>query len=125
MRLPTPTEPVKLIAFTSRCWMMPSPTTEPRPMTRLNTPAGMPLREMMSAIAHAQPGTRSAGLMTTQVAVRQRRCNLPRRNRDREIPRRDEANNTDRSASYLNANVGPHRRDRLTRQTQAFTGEEL
>ena len=44
---------------------MTSPTTEPRPITRLNTPAGMPARARMSAIAQAQPGTRSAGLNTT------------------------------------------------------------
>ena len=36
-------------------------------MTRLNTPAGIPLRLMISAIAQAQPGTRSAGLNTTQL----------------------------------------------------------
>ena len=66
-RLPTSTEPVKLIASTSGVVARISPTTEPRPITRLNTPFGMPLREMISASAHAQPGTRSAGLNTTQL----------------------------------------------------------
>src|ERR1700722_12217381 len=46
---------------------MASPTMEPRPMTRLNTPAGIPERTMMSARAQAEPGTRSAGLNTTQL----------------------------------------------------------
>src|SRR3989449_11392174 len=47
--------------------MMASPTTAPRPMTRLNTPAGRPERLRMSASAQPQPGTRSAGLNTTQL----------------------------------------------------------
>src|SRR5256885_1648972 len=47
--------------------MMASPTTAPRPMTRLNTPAGRPQRLRMSASAQPQPGTRSAGLNTTQL----------------------------------------------------------
>jgi len=46
---------------------MASPTTAPRPMTRLNTPAGRPERLRMSASAQPQPGTRSAGLNTTQL----------------------------------------------------------
>ena len=44
-----------------------SPITLPRPITRLNTPGGMPERLMISASAQAQPGTRSAGLSTTQL----------------------------------------------------------
>src|SRR2546421_11684766 len=46
---------------------MAPPTTAPRPMTRLNTPAGRPERLRMSASAQPQPGTRSAGLNTTQL----------------------------------------------------------
>ena len=60
-----PTKPVKLIAATSGSFTSVSPTMEPRPITRLNTPAGMPARAKMSASAHAQPGTRSAGFITT------------------------------------------------------------
>ncbi len=62
---PVSTEPVKEIAFTSRESSSVCPTTEPRPMTRLNTPFGRPEREMISAKAQAEPGTRSAGLNTT------------------------------------------------------------
>ena len=65
--LPVGTEPVKLIASTSGEVTIASPTTEPRPMTRLNTPGGRAVREMISASAHAHPGTRSAGLNTTQL----------------------------------------------------------
>ena len=67
MREPTPTEPVKLSALTPAWLTSASPTTLPRPITRLNTPGGMPEREMISASAQAQPGTMSAGLRTTQL----------------------------------------------------------
>ena len=36
-------------------------------MTRLNTPSGSPASAMISASAQAEPGTRSAGLRTTQL----------------------------------------------------------
>ena len=62
---PVDTEPVKVMALTSRDFSSVSPTTEPRPMTRLKTPEGMPARTMISDRAWAEPGTRSAGLKTT------------------------------------------------------------
>jgi len=64
---PVSTEPVKLIASTRGSLTRASPTTLPRPITRLNAPLGSPAREMISAIAQAEPGTRSAGLNTTQL----------------------------------------------------------
>ena len=67
MRFPVATEPVKLIASMPGWSMIACPTTEPLPITRLKTPAGSPARLMMSASAQAQPGTRSAGLNTTQL----------------------------------------------------------
>ncbi|MDT4865178.1 hypothetical protein FQZ97_999660 [compost metagenome] len=67
MLRPTPTEPVKLMPSTRTSLTMASPTTRPLPITRLNTPAGNPAREMISASAQALPGTRSAGLNTTQL----------------------------------------------------------
>ena len=66
MRRPTPTDPVKLMAWTPEWRTSASPMTLPRPITRLNTPAGIPEREMISASAHAEAGTMSAGLRTTQ-----------------------------------------------------------
>ena len=59
-----PTEPVKVIASTSLWSSIACPTTEPRPITRLNTPFGTPARTMTRP-AWAEPGTRSAGLKTT------------------------------------------------------------
>ena len=65
--LPTATEPVKLTASISGELERISPSTEPRPITRLNTPGGTPALLMISVSAQAQPGTRSAGLNTTQL----------------------------------------------------------
>ena len=62
---PVPTEPVKLSAATSGSFTRTSPTTDPRPITRLNTPAGMPAFARISVSAQAHPGTRSAGFITT------------------------------------------------------------
>ncbi|SUV85841.1 Uncharacterised protein [Bordetella pertussis] len=64
-RRPVATEPVKLMALTRRSSRIAWPTTLPRPITRLNTPAGRPARLRISASAQALPGTRSAGLNTT------------------------------------------------------------
>ncbi|MCY1185846.1 hypothetical protein D9M73_266620 [compost metagenome] len=44
-----------------------SPTLRPGPISMLNTPAGKPAREMISARAQAEEGTSSAGLNTTQL----------------------------------------------------------
>ncbi|MDF2972543.1 MAG: hypothetical protein K0R61_2993 [Microvirga sp.] len=64
-RRPVGTEPVKEMAETLGLCSMASPTTEPLPITRLNTPAGTPARMMISESAWAEPGTSSAGLNTT------------------------------------------------------------
>jgi hypothetical protein len=64
---PVSTEPVKLTPRTFGERTMALPTCDPEPITRLNTPAGIPERAMMSASAQPQPGTRSAGLNTTQL----------------------------------------------------------
>ena len=62
---PVSTEPVKVTASTlgwsSSAW----PTVDPRPMTRLKTPAGRPASAMISASACAEAVARSAGLNTT------------------------------------------------------------
>ncbi|MNN43746.1 hypothetical protein D3C81_1579980 [compost metagenome] len=63
---PVPVEPVNVKARTFLDFAKTSPTFEPGPMTRLNTPEGSaPARTIISASAHALPGTRSAGLKTT------------------------------------------------------------
>ena len=65
------------------------------------------------------------GLEHDGVAVRERGRDLPRRNRDRKVPRRDEADDADRLARHLDVDAGPHRRQLLAREAQHFAGEEL
>ena len=93
-------------------------------MTRLNTPAGKPARLMISASAQALPGTRSAGLMTTQLPYASAGRDLPGRNGDRKIPGRDQADHTQRLARDFHADAGAHRGQQLARLAQAFAGEE-
>ena len=64
---PVCTEPVKLMPAMRLSASMAAPTSDPRPITRLKTPFGRPARLMISDSAQALPGTRSAGLKTTQL----------------------------------------------------------
>ena len=84
----------------------PAPTTEPRPITRLNTPGGRParledLRERPGAARHEV-----GGLEHHAVAVGERRRDLPGRDRDREVPRRDHADHAERLARDLDVDAG-------------------
>src|ERR1700712_548935 len=63
---PTSRDPVKLTASIPGDDASAGPSCEPAPITRLSTPTGSPARCMMSANAHGDPGTNSAGLNTTQ-----------------------------------------------------------
>ena len=124
-RCPVATEPVKVIASTYLWSSIAWPTTEPRPMTRLNTPFGAPARTMISASACAEPGTRSAGLKTTRIAIGERGGDLPGGNREREIPRRDDADDAERLARHLDVDVRPNAGEFLAGDAQRFAGEEV
>ena len=64
-RLPARVEPVKE-TLSTRGWVaIASPTTGPRPVTRLKTPAGTPASWMISARMKALIGATSLGLSTT------------------------------------------------------------
>ena len=64
-RLPAPFEPVNEIMSTSGCEEIASPMTEPRPLTRLKTPAGRPISWKMSASAYEMKGASTLALSTT------------------------------------------------------------
>ena len=64
-RFPARVEPVNDTMSTSGCVASASPTTGPRPLTRLNTPAGKPISSMISARMNALTGATSDGLSTT------------------------------------------------------------
>ena len=59
------------------------------------------------------------------IAVAERRRDLPGRDGDREVPRRDDADHAHRLARHLDADARTHRRHALTRKAQRLTGEEL
>ena len=63
---PTSRDPVKLIASIPATEASAAPSFAPGPMTRLSTPVGSPARWTMSASAHGDAGTSSAGLKITQ-----------------------------------------------------------
>src|SRR3954453_7745069 len=65
-RLPARVEPVNETMSTSGCAAIASPTTGPRPGTRLKTPAGRPPSWTISASTNAFSGVTSDGFTTTQ-----------------------------------------------------------
>ena len=123
---PVPTEPVKVMALTSRA-------VEHR-LADHRAPAHDEVEHALGQAGAVQdvddaprrsPGTRSAGLKTTRVAVGQRRRDLPGRDGDREIPRRDDADDADRLAGDLDADARAHRGHDLAGEAQRLAGEEL
>jgi hypothetical protein len=59
------------------------------------------------------------------IAVTQRRRDLPGRDRNREIPGRNDADDANRLTSHLDLDAGPHTRDLLAHQPQRLAGEEI
>ena len=63
-------------------------------------------------------------LQDDAIAVGERRGDFPRWNGNGKIPRRDQPDDANRLARYLDVDTGPHRRDFVTGEAQAFTGKE-
>ena len=103
----------------------PAPTTEPRPITRLNTPVGRPARRDDLDERPGRARHEVGRLEHHGVAVAERRRDLPGRDRDREIPRRDQADDAERLARDLDVDAGAHGGELLAGQPQRFAGEEL
>ena len=59
------------------------------------------------------------------VAIGQGRGDFPRRDRNREVPRGDQADHAQRFAGDFDVDARAHRRQVIAGQTQAFAGEEL
>ena len=64
-RVPTSVEPVNETLRTMAWRMIASPTSDPAPVTTLNTPSGIPASNASSAKRSAVSGVCSAGLSTT------------------------------------------------------------
>jgi hypothetical protein len=62
-------------------------------------------------------------LQDDAIAVAECRCDFSRRNGNGKIPRRDQADDANGLARYLHVHTGPHRRDFVTDEAQAFAGE--
>ncbi len=126
-RMPRPvaTEPVKLIASMRASVTSFSPTTEPRPIDEVEH-AGRDAGAVDDVGERPGAARHQLGRLDHDaIAVGQRRRDLPGRNRDREIPRRDEADHAERLARDLHVDAGPHRAEPLARHAQALLGEEL
>ena len=99
------TEPVKVMALMSGLSSIACPTTEPRPMTRLNTPFGQAGTVEDVDNRPGAAGHEIGRLEDDRVAVAQRRRDLPGGNGDREVPRRDDADDADGLAGHLDADA--------------------
>src|SRR5213080_1061423 len=106
--LPTSVDPVKAMASTPGWSTRALPTTLPRPGTTFSTPAGSPHSFAYSANFSSDSAVFEAGLITT-VFPRQRRSDLPHRQHQREVPRRDRADDADRLAQRVREGVLLHR----------------
>ena len=104
---PTSVDPVNDTTRTSSLTSIALPTSPPPPVTRLTTPRGTPgLFENLDEVQRRQRRQRRR-LEDDRVAADERRDDLPRRNRHREIPRRDDRADAERL---------PHRHRELVAQ---------
>ena len=95
------------------------------PVTTLRTPGGMPARSASTASASAVSGVSLAGLHHHRAAGGERRADLARDHRGREIPRRDRRDDADRLADDDDAGVGAVARDGLAVDALRLLGVEL
>ena len=103
---PVATEPVNEIARTRVSWTSAAPTVEPRPVSTFSTPARqLRLRERLGDV---QAGARRlvGELQDDGVAVDERGRELPDRDRDREVPRRDQRDDADGPAARRHLRAG-------------------
>ena len=121
---PVAIDPVKLTPATRRSLTSTGPISDPRPMTRLNAPAGRPAADDL----RQRPGAarcRICWLEHDGVPVGEGRGDFPGRNRDRKIPGRDERDHANRLARDVHRHAGPHRGDQLAGGPQRLAGENL
>ena len=110
IRLPTAVEPVKETRSTPGCSASAWPATGPRPVTRLNTPAGSPAScDGLGEELGDQRGV-LGGLEHHRAAGRQRRGDLGDDLVQRVVPRRDRADHADRLGARWSCRSSPRRR---------------
>ena len=91
---PVELSPTKPMALISGCSVSALPASSPMPLTRLHTPLGRPLPSAIRQQARRQ--RRKFGrLVHNGAACREGRGDLPGRQHERRVPRRDDADRTD------------------------------
>jgi hypothetical protein len=89
--------PTKAIALMSGCSVSAGPRLSPKPCTVLSTPAGRPASRRSRPAARGE-GAPFGGLVHDRAAGGERRRDLPGRQHERRVPRRDDAHRADRLA---------------------------
>ena len=96
--MPARVEPVNEIMSMPSCSLIATPTSGPRPLTRLNTPFGTPAACMTSAKIRAEVGVNSDGFRIMVQPGGDRGRDLAGDLVERPVPRGDHADHTDRLA---------------------------
>ena len=97
-----------------------SPTSPPPPWTTLTTPAGTPASTSSSTKRSPSSGVSVGGLEDDRVPADERGRDLPRGDRDREVPRRDHADHADRLRTLMLNLSRSSRRRRLAEEPPAL-----
>ena len=111
--MPVSREPVNVITGTSGWRTSASPASSPKPWTICTTPSGMPASCSRSTNRCASSGVSSAGLRTTVLPQTSAGQSFHGGDRDREVPRRDRADDADRHPDAHHELVAELRRRRL------------
>ena len=128
MRAPTADEPVKPTLSTrprSSACSRPAKVCGPSASTRFSTPSGSPPRQEQPRERGPERRRVLGGLPDDGVAAQQRRHEVPRRHRDREVARRDDRRDADRLAEGEELLVGHLAGDGLAVQAPALAEEEV
>ena len=125
--MPTPMscDPVKLTASTSGDEVERRADLRARPHHQVEHAWRQP-GALQDVDERPRRGGRELGrLEDDAVAERERGRNLPGRNREREVPRRDDADDADRLARDLDFDAGPHRVELVAADAHRLAGEVL
>ena len=120
IRRPTSVDPVKAILATSGCSTSRCPTTRPGPATTLTTPGRDARLERELGEPQRRQRRQLGGLQHERVAGRQAGRHLPGGDRQREVPRDDQADDAERLAEREVDAAGD--RDRVAQQPLGRAG---
>ena len=125
MPAPTSLLPVKETARTASWSRIALPTALPEPRIRFKTPFGRPARSKMRNHGRGGLGRQRRGLEHDRVAADERGRDLPDRDRDREVPRRDARDDAERVPQRVAEVARQLGGDRLAAHAPAFCRDVL